>query len=91
MLIVCWAKSALNFHSTHKKNFRGLYYIKEFTIYNNTNLQNGVVTIPRSTKEYRIVENSDVFDFELSKEDMERIDRLNQDHQVGPNPDNFNF
>lgn len=54
-------------------------------------LQNGVVTIPKSTKEHRIVENSDVFDFELSKEDMERIDQLNQDHRVGPDPDNFDF
>ncbi|MBA9085994.1 diketogulonate reductase-like aldo/keto reductase [Fontibacillus solani] len=54
-------------------------------------LQNGVVTIPKSTKEHRIVENSDVFDFELSKEDMEQMDRLNQDHRVGPDPDNFDF
>ncbi|MCH7320434.1 aldo/keto reductase [Solibacillus sp. MA9] len=54
-------------------------------------LQNGVVTIPKSTKEHRIVENSDIFDFELSKEDMERIDQLNQDHRVGPDPDNFDF
>ncbi|MGE8205446.1 aldo/keto reductase [Heyndrickxia sp. NPDC080065] len=54
-------------------------------------LQNGVVTIPKSTKEHRIVENSAVFDFELSKEDMERINRLNQDHRVGPDPDNFDF
>ncbi|SDF46748.1 Aldo/keto reductase [Fontibacillus panacisegetis] len=54
-------------------------------------LQNGVVTIPKSTKEHRIVENSDVFDFELSKEVMEQIDRLNQDHRVGPDPDNFDF
>lgn len=54
-------------------------------------LQNGVVTIPKSTKEHRIVENSNVFDFELSAEDMERIDLLNQDHRVGPDPDNFDF
>lgn len=54
-------------------------------------LQNGVVTIPKSTKEHRIVENSTVFDFELTKEDMERIDGLNQNHRVGPDPDNFNF
>jgi diketogulonate reductase-like aldo/keto reductase len=54
-------------------------------------LQNGVVTIPKSTKEHRIAENSNVFDFELSKEDMERIDQLNQDHRVGPDPDHFDF
>jgi len=54
-------------------------------------LQNGVVTIPKSTKEHRIVENAAVFDFELTKEDMERIDGLNQNLRVGPDPDNFDF
>lgn len=54
-------------------------------------LQNGVVTIPKSTKEHRIAENADIFDFELSAEDMQRIDSLNQNHRVGPDPDNFDF
>jgi diketogulonate reductase-like aldo/keto reductase len=54
-------------------------------------LQNGIVTIPKSTKEHRIVENAAVFDFELTKEDMERIDGLNENHRVGPDPDNFDF
>ncbi|BDH61811.1 glyoxal reductase [Lysinibacillus sp. PLM2] len=54
-------------------------------------LQNGVVTIPKSTKEHRIIENANVFDFELTKEDMEAIDGLNQNHRVGPDPDNFDF
>ncbi|GKV55073.1 putative oxidoreductase YtbE [Sporosarcina sp. NCCP-2222] len=54
-------------------------------------LQNGIVTIPKSTKEHRIVENATVFDFELTKEDMERIDGLNENHRVGPDPDNFDF
>jgi diketogulonate reductase-like aldo/keto reductase len=54
-------------------------------------LLNGVVTIPKSTKEHRIVENSTVFDFELTKEEMQRIDELNQNHRVGPDPDNFDF
>ncbi|HAM82268.1 aldo/keto reductase [Ornithinibacillus bavariensis] len=54
-------------------------------------LQNGVVTIPKSTKEHRIVENANIFDFELSKEDMKRIDDLNQNHRVGPDPDNIDF
>ncbi|MFC4801577.1 aldo/keto reductase [Neobacillus sp. GCM10023253] len=54
-------------------------------------LQNGVVTIPKSTKEHRIVENAEVFDFMLTEEDMKRIDGLNQNHRVGPDPDNFDF
>jgi len=54
-------------------------------------LQNDVVTIPKSIKEHRIIENSNVFDFELTKEDMEQIDSLNQNQRVGSDPDNFNF
>ncbi|HEY2491744.1 MAG TPA: aldo/keto reductase [Paenibacillus sp.] len=54
-------------------------------------LQNGVVTIPKSTKEHRIIENASVFDFVLTKEDMEQIDGLNQHLRVGPDPDNFDF
>lgn len=54
-------------------------------------LQNGVVTIPKSTKEQRILANANIFDFELNAEDMERINRLNDNHRVGPDPDNFDF
>lgn len=54
-------------------------------------LQNGVVTIPKSTKEHRIIENANVFDFELTTEEMEIIDGLNQNLRVGPDPDNFDF
>ncbi|MGE7905015.1 aldo/keto reductase [Peribacillus sp. NPDC094092] len=54
-------------------------------------IQNGIVTIPKSTKEHRIVENSSIFDFELTEEDMNQIDGLNQNHRVGPDPDNFDF
>lgn len=54
-------------------------------------LQKGVITIPKSIKEHRIIENASIFDFELSPEDMERIDALNQNRRVGPDPDNFDF
>lgn len=54
-------------------------------------LQHGVITIPKSTKEHRIIENASVFDFELTLEEMKQIDALNQDHRVGPDPDNFDF
>ena len=54
-------------------------------------LQTGVVTIPKSVKEQRIIENADIFDFELSKADMDKIDSLNRDQRNGPDPDNFNL
>ena len=54
-------------------------------------LQNGVVTIPKSIKEHRIIENSQVFDFTLSEADLEQIASINEDRRVGSDPDNFNF
>ncbi|UKS25910.1 aldo/keto reductase [Paenibacillus sp. HWE-109] len=54
-------------------------------------LQNGVVTIPKSTKEHRIIENANVFDFTLTDADMALINGLNLDQRVGPDPDNFDF
>lgn len=53
-------------------------------------LQSGVVTIPKSVKEHRIVANADLFDFELSLEEMKAIDGLNKDERIGPDPDKMN-
>ena len=39
-------------------------------------IQRGIVVFPKSTKESRMIENSDVFDFELSDDDMEKIKEL---------------
>lgn len=53
-------------------------------------LQTEVVTIPKSTKPHRIAENADVFDFELSQEDMDKINVLNTDQRMYADPDDFN-
>ncbi len=54
-------------------------------------LQNGVVTIPKSVTKSRIVENANIFDFQLAEEDIEKIDALNKDKRIGPDPDEFIF
>lgn len=54
-------------------------------------LQNEVVTIPKSTNENRIIENADIFDFELTPEEMQRLNDLNKNDRIGSDPDNFNF
>jgi diketogulonate reductase-like aldo/keto reductase len=54
-------------------------------------LQLQVLTIPKSITPHRIVENCQVFDFEISDEDMASIESLNRDERVGPDPDNFDF
>ncbi len=54
-------------------------------------LQNEVVTIPKSTKEHRIIENANIFDFELTQDEMDNIHALNENHRIGADPDNFDF
>ena len=49
-------------------------------------LQMGVVTIPKSTTLTRIKENADIFNFEISKEDMKKIEKLNNGFRIGMNP-----
>ena len=54
-------------------------------------LQHGVVTIPKSVRAERIVENSQIFDFELAPEDVAALDALDENRRVGSHPDTFNF
>lgn len=41
-------------------------------------MQKGVIPIPKSSNENRIKENIDIFDFEISSEDMKAIDSLDE-------------
>ncbi len=54
-------------------------------------IQNEIVTIPKSVHKERIIENSQIFDFELSSANMEAIDGLNENKRIGPDPDQVNF
>lgn len=54
-------------------------------------LQNEVVIIPKSVNEHRMKENANIFDFQLSAEDMEKINQMNQNKRYGADPDNFDF
>jgi diketogulonate reductase-like aldo/keto reductase len=52
-------------------------------------LQEGRSAIPKSTKPARIAENFDVFDFELSGEQIAAIDALDTGVRGGPDPDSI--
>jgi diketogulonate reductase-like aldo/keto reductase len=52
-------------------------------------LQLDIVTIPKSVRRERIVANADVFDFELSDDEMAEIATLDRDMRTGPHPDLF--
>jgi diketogulonate reductase-like aldo/keto reductase len=50
-------------------------------------LQHGRSVIPKSTKPNRIAENIDVFDFELTSDEMAAIDALDTGRRGGPEPE----
>ncbi len=51
-------------------------------------IQHGLVVIPKSTREERIRENSHVFDFDISDDDMRSLDSLNEDLRLNWDPTN---
>ncbi|SHI51184.1 aldo/keto reductase [Pseudozobellia thermophila] len=55
------------------------------------NLQKGVVAIPKSVHENRIASNAEIFDFELSDEEVAYLDGMDKGERTGPDPDNFDF
>jgi diketogulonate reductase-like aldo/keto reductase len=52
-------------------------------------LQLGNVVIPKSATPERIRENFELFDFELSAEEMASIERLDAGERIGPDPSTF--
>lgn len=54
-------------------------------------LQHDIIVIPKSVTPSRIEENTNIFDFVLSSEDMTVIDGLNRNQRFGKDPDNFHF
>lgn len=54
-------------------------------------IQRGFVNIPKSVHKERIQSNAQVFDFELTEEDMQLIFSLDKDVRFGSNPETFTF
>ena len=52
-------------------------------------LQLGNVVIPKSVTPERIQANLDLFDFELTEDDLAAIARLDAGHRTGPDPETF--
>ena len=52
-------------------------------------MQHGCIPMPKSTHKERIEENINVFDFELSPEDMQVLDGLNENLHIRSDPTNL--
>jgi len=50
------------------------------------NIEHGISTIPKSSNKKRLQENFDIFDFSLSKEDVEWMDSFNENFRVVEDP-----
>jgi len=54
-------------------------------------IERGDIVFPKSVTPARIKENIDIFDFELSGQDVETITSLNRDQRTGPDPDKLDL
>lgn len=54
-------------------------------------IQKGIATIPKSSNPNRIAENSGVFDFALTNDEMRKIELLNENTRMFPDPDHMTF
>jgi 2,5-diketo-D-gluconate reductase A len=53
-------------------------------------VQRGVAVIPKSNSKERILENMNVFDFELTEQQMSEITSLNTNFRTGVDPEDRN-
>ena len=54
-------------------------------------LQRGFINIPKSVNKDRIIQNSQIFDFTITDDDMAEIFKLNIGRRVGADPETFTF
>ena len=54
-------------------------------------LQQGILPISKSLNPGRMKQNSEIFDFQLTEQEMKIITDLGEDGRTGPDPDNINF
>lgn len=52
-------------------------------------LQSDIITIPKSAKKDRIEANADIYDFDLTADEIASINALDKGERIGPHPDSF--
>lgn len=55
------------------------------------NVQQGIIVIPKSKNKERLMENIDIFGFEISDEDIKRLNSLNKNQRTSHDPNIFDF
>ena len=54
-------------------------------------IQKGIIPIPKSSHCGRMTDNIDIFNFELSEEDIRKIDKLDRNENVSDIPSNTTY
>lgn len=54
-------------------------------------IQKGIIPIPKSSHYGRMTDNIDVFNFQLSEEDIRKIDKLDRNERVSYTPSNTTY
>ncbi len=54
-------------------------------------IQRGDIVFPKSAHPGRMAQNLDIFDFELTSDQMARVESLDRGRRIGPDPDDFNW
>lgn len=73
------------------KNLENKYKKNLVQIILRWHIQNGIIPIIRTRNLAHLKNNIDIFDFEISKEDMDLIDGINIDSRLRYHPDNCDF
>ncbi len=55
------------------------------------NIEQGIITIPKSSNAKRQAENYNIFDFQLTPDEVKVISALNKDYRTGIHPDEIGF
>lgn len=71
--IICWILTESTTGMKHRKVIRLIITLQ---------IQHGTVPIPKSSNKKRLQENIDIFNFELSEQDVAAIDGLNRNTRI---------
>jgi 2,5-diketo-D-gluconate reductase A len=54
-------------------------------------VQRDTIIFPKTLRRERLIENAQLFDFELSRDEMLELDEFDEQHNFGPDPRAYNL
>lgn len=92
MIVEAWSPLISgDFDNPVLKEISGKYNKSVAQILLRWSIQHGFLPLPKSTKRERMIENTNIFDFHLSEEDIKAIKALESLGRIGAHPDTAEF